>query len=54
MPKNNGIIKCGTSALKSHVRYKKHKDLVESKKTSDSFFERKKPLSSSDNIVLQT
>ena len=48
MPKNNGIIKCGTSALKSHMRYKKHKDLVESKKTSDSFFERKKPLSSSD------
>ena len=38
----------GTFALKSHMRYKKHKDLVESKKTSGSFFERKKPVSFSD------
>ena len=31
------------------MRYKKHKDLVESKKkTSGGFFERKKPVSSSD------
>ena len=38
----------GTFALKSHMRYKKHRDLVESKKTSGTFFERKKPISSSD------
>ena len=37
-----------TFALKSHVSYKKHKDLVESKKTSGSFFERKRPISFSD------
>ena len=30
------------------MRYKKHKDLVESKKTSGDFYERKKPVSSSD------
>ena len=39
----------GTFVLKSHMRYKKHKDLVESKKkTSGGFFKRKKPVSSSD------
>ena len=39
----------GTFAFKSHMRYKKHKNLVESKKkTSGNFFERKKPISSSD------
>ena len=37
-----------TFALKSHVSYKKHKDLVENKKTSGSFFERKRPISFSD------
>ena len=38
----------GTFALKSHMRYKKHKDLVEKEKASGSFFERKKRVSSSD------
>ena len=48
-PKTIELSNMGTFTLKSHLRHKKHKDLIESKKkTSGSFFERKKPVSSSD------